>query len=437
MYTIYKQIPSKINVPATMLDLLKGTNDLWLQNNVFVVADTNSKYLKEMLKTNIIHGKQDALQIKAPMLYVKNDKTGQFTKNFRLELTSKLANKETYRFSRPGEMCYPSKMAKRKNVIRTKIMDREAEMNAMIAIDNIIYMTLEYLILATFANYDFSKCTSDQELITGLFKAISPKHYETLMAMLSDKYYTLTSKPPLWEKDENVNGNFKIVNEDEDDNKHMSLFNLIYATRAGDKKKTTPNSCQEDIVNNLFKGKTKGNVLYDFIMATASNDIVPMCKRVNYEIDDGYKMLDELRLTWFVKEVKAPDYNPNFPSSMYTKEIKRGGRSDPIIGKDFMAMIGYGDVDEQATYYKGFLWVNNRLDLVKYDKHQVHISWVVSEYILAKTDNAKAKFQVEDDYFNDDDEEKTLDDSQQVNEAKPMQNFKSAEELAAEFEDDD
>ena len=436
MYTIYKQIPSKINVPSTMIGLLKGTHDLWLQNTVFVVADKDNKYLKDILKTNIIHGKQDALQIKAPMLYIKNSITGEFTKNFRLELTSKLVSKEIYRFSRPSEMCYPSKMAKRKNVIRTKIMDREAEMNAMITIDNIVYMTLEYLILATFANYDFSKCTTDEELITGLFKTISPKHYETLLTMLSDKYYELMTNPPLWEKDEVINGNFKIINDDEYDNKYVSLFNLIYATKAGDKKKTIPNSCQEDIVNNLFKGKTKGNVLYDFIMSTSSNDIVPMCKRINYEIDEGYKTIDEMRLTWFVKEVKAPDYNANFPASMYTKEIKRGNRYEPITGKDFMTMIGYGDVDEQATYYKGFIWVNNKLDLVKYDKHQVHVSWVVSECILTKTDNAKVKFQIEDDYFNDMDDDND-EEKQAANETKPMQNFKSAEELAAEFEDDD
>ena len=429
----YKQIPSKIDIPTTIIGLLKGEHDVWLQNQTFVVADKDSKFLKELFKPSIIHGKQDALQIKAPTLYIKNE-YGQFTKQYRIELTSKIKNKETYRFSRPNDMCYPNKTAKRKNVIRTKIIDRDAEILAMIKLDNIVYMGLEYLLLAHVSGYDFSKCSTDKELVEGLFKYLSPRHSNTLINMLSNKYYDNIANPPMWEKDENVNGNYRLVNDDDD--KFVSLFNLIYATRAGDKKKTTPGSCQEEILTTLFKNKTKGNIIYEFLMATSSNDIVPMCKNVLYEIDDTTKTTNEMRLTWFVKEPNGTDYNPNFPVSMYSKVLKRGGISDPIDGKQFMSMIGYGDTDEQATYYKGFIWVSNRLDLVKYDKHQVHSSWIVTDTILTKTENVRIKLQVDDEYFNDESgDEQATSTSNMI--SQPMQTFQSAEELAAAFADDD
>ena len=416
--------------------MLKGTNDLWLQNNTFVAADKDNKYMKDLLKTSIIHGKQDALSIKAPILYIRND-YGQFTKQYRIELTSKLKNKETYRFSRPGDMCYPTKMAKRKNVIRTKIVDRDAEMNALIKIDNIIYMSLEFLILANACGFNFSEYTTDKDMIEGLFKVISPKHHADLLNMLSPKYFDIISNPPLWEKDDIVAGNFKLVNDDEDENKYLSLFNVIFATKANDRKKITPGSLQEEIITNLFKGKTKGNIMFDFIMSTSSNDIVPMCKRVNYDIEDSVKTFDEMRLTWFVKEEKSPDYNPNFPQALYTKQLKRGGVTEVIKGEEFMPMIGYGTNDEVSTYYKGFIWVSNRLDLVKYDKHQVHSSWQVSDVILQKTEYAKAKLQVDDDYFADNDEEEHETVKLNVSQTQPLQQFQSAEELAADFDVDD
>ena len=108
----------------------------------------------------------------------------------------------------------------------------------MIKLDNIVYMGLEYLLLAQVSGYDFSKCSTDKELVEGLFKHLSPKHSNTLINMLSNKYYDNIANPPMWEKDENINGNYRLVNDDDD--KFVSLFNLIYATRAGDKKKTTP-----------------------------------------------------------------------------------------------------------------------------------------------------------------------------------------------------
>lgn len=426
---IYKQIPSKINIPTTILDLLKGTNDLWLQNRIFIRNDKDDRSNKELFKGSIINCKTGSmLKINAPKLYIKNE-YGKFVNNYNIELTSRLKNSETYRFARPSEITYQDKLAKKKNVIRTKIVDREAETNALIQIDNIVYMSLEFLLLANAVNYDFSKCVDDKELINGLFKAISPTHNDKLTSMLSDKYFDIINNPPLWEKDNDIMGNFKLVNEDEAI--YLSLFNLIYATKAGDKKKILPNSLQEDIVKNIFKGKCKGNILFEFIMSTSSNDIVPMFKRVQYDINDSIKVVNDIRLTWWIKEEHAKDYSPTFPTNMYTKIVKRS--TEHIInGAEFMKMIGYGDVDETVTYYKGFMWVTHNSDLNKYGKYQAHSCWYVSKVILNKTEYKRPTLEIDDEYYAN--LEDVPDDSKPTNEPL-QQTFISAEQLAKDFDD--
>ena len=434
-----KVIPSKIDVPNTMLDLLKGTNDLWLQNGCFEVV--KDKYTAELFKQNIVKGKNDGISLRSPRLFIRSPNNG-FVSQYRIEFTSKLMNRETYRFAKPSEKNYPNGIAKRKNFLRTRIVDREAEMQAMIRIDNIVYVTTEFLLLATVLGYDFRTCNSDRELVEGLLKVLSPNHYQELLARISEDYWKNIANPPLWTMDETVAGNYRIVNDDPSSG-FVSLFNMIFDTKTG-KGKPQPGSVQEDIYKSLFHGKIKGNAVYDFLMNTPSNDIMPMCKRVVYYIEgedgDEGKTTEEIRLLFFVEEKSGQDYSPNFPQSLYTKVVKRGGVYDSLTGKDYMTMIGYRDnpSNDMSTYYKGFIWLRNSIDLIKYGPHQTHSNWIVTETILTKTEGGRTKFKVDDEYFVDEPDAvaDTAPKQAAVTDSGEISGFKSAEDLANEFEDD-
>ena len=421
-----KIIPSKIDVPKTMLSLLKGDNGLYLQNETFKPSSIQSVTSKRKLfDIKEIKGVQPGISIMSPRLFIKDD-NGRFTNRYRLELTSKAKCKETYRLKRPSLAGYPNGEGKCKNLISTRIMERDNEMKIMVEIDNIVYMCTEYLLLAHMSKADFSKAESDKDLISILFKQIAPNKHSDLAKLLDIKYFKAISEPPLWIRDQDTAGNFLLQTQDE--NKYLSLFNVIYATKAG-KKKVEAGSLQDEIVKNLFNGKIKGNLYYDFVMSGESNDILPMCKNVSYEFEDSAepKILTDMKLMFYIKHSNSK-FNPNFPESMYVRELKSKASAEVLDGEKFMSMIGFGESDEQVTFHSGFIWVYNSLDLLKYGKHQCHSNWVVSDIILTKTSSGASAFSVEDDYFDDEDNEAT--NFEEILNKNEFNKVESADELS-------
>lgn len=430
-----KVIPSKIDVPTSMLSLLKGDKGLYLQNDIFKptnIAMFNSK--KKLFDIKEIKGVQTGISIVSPKLFIKDD-SGKFTHRYRLELTSKAKCKETYRFKRPSVAGYPNGEGKCKNLISTKIVERDNEMKIMVYIDNMVYMCTEYLLLAHMCSLDYSKANDDKELISMLFKKIAPTKYKELNNLLDEAYFNIITEPPQWVRDADVTGNFLLLSEE--DNKYLTLFNLIFSTRQNTKKKVEADSLQGEVITNLFGGKVKGNLYYDFIMSGQSNDILPMCKNISYEIDNETEAkkvsITDMKLMFYIKHDNSK-FNPNFPESMYVKELKPRASAEILNGNKFMEMIGFGENEEQATYYSGFIWVYNSVDLLKYGKHQCHSNWVVGDIILSKSSIGTSAFSVDEDYFEDEDGEAT--NFEEVLNKSETTKVESADELSKALLDD-
>lgn len=413
----YMTVASKINVPNSLLGLFNGESDLYMQNNSFPVVKIATSNNQTLFGYKEIKGKsKTGSSFIPPKIFIKNDK-GEFTQRYKIELTNRLKRKETYRFKTPPMDAYPKSQGKLKNTISTKIMEDEGQIDALVKIDNIICMGLEFLMLATLSKYDFKDVKNDKELIEGLFKSISPKHYDELIKLLDENYYKLPSEPPVWEKSGSTPGNFTIPNENK---KYLSLFNVITGTDIHLTKKNLT-ELQNDIIKNMFGGDRKTNPYYTFICSAGTeNNIVPSVKKYLFESTDGeQKEYKDMRLLFYVK-YDNESYNPKFPENMYVKKLLRGGTSEILNGDEFSNMIGITDFDPtKQNLYDGFLWITNRIDLTKYGQYQVHSSWLVNELILNKsTTSYSTEFKVSDDYYNDIDDsndiEKTATESCQV-----------------------
>ncbi len=402
----FTTIPSKINTPKTLLDLFNGKSDIWMSNNSFPVVDMSNIMKQDLYTPREVKGKgKNGISLLSPRIYIKNDK-GEFTNRYRIELTNRLKRKETYRFKTPpveGYKLIDDKYeGKLKNPITVKIIDDEGQTEALIKIDNVICMGLEFLLLATLVKYDFKDVKNDKELIDGLFKAIAPKNFAELHNKLNDEYYNLPQNPPLWEKDENVSGNYNIISNI--DKKYLSLFNVIYETELSKvKHESKMNGLQTEIYTNLFNKDKKNNPYYNFLMCGSSNNITPTAKKYVYEIDGQQKEFNDMRLLFYVKHNNST-FNPKFPENLYVHKLARGGVKEPLNGDEFNEMIGLKDFDKTKPYraYSGFMWVNNHIDLTKFGMFQVHSNWLVNEVILNKSSiQASSTFNIDDDYYNE------------------------------------
>lgn len=218
--------------------------------------------------------------------------------------------------------------------------------------------------------------------------------------LLDDGYYKLPTEPPMWEKSSGTLGNFILPATD--DNKYLSLFNVITGTGIHTVKKNF-NEIQSDILKNLFNDDRKTNPYYTFICSTTENNIVPLIKKYMFETPEGEnKEFIDMRLLFFVKH-NNESYNPKFPENLYVKKMLRGGACEILDGDEFNTMVGISDQDPtRANIYDGFMWITNKIDLTKYGQHQVHSSWMVNELILKKsTVSATAAFSIGDDYYDE------------------------------------
>ena len=428
---------SALDLPTTLISLLTGQNGLYLQSNCINGVPGVKKPSKPIFTHKDIKGKGQNVgnQFMGPVLYIRPSNMKDFTRNYKLELTSKIGKKSVYRFKTPPEEQYKSK--KIKNNIYVKIMDEDSEMEVLRKIDNMVCIGTEYLMLAEFSKYDFSECKTDEELINGLFKKISPEHYEKLIDLLDPTFYKLIQEPPIWEKSEEIaKGNF-IIDNPGNPEKYLSLFNIIFATGTTKKLKKDPKPLQKDIIANLFdNGKNIG--LMNFLNC-AENNIVPQIKMVRYTFDSDNKKgqtetkeLFDSRLTFYVKREGEFD-NPNFPTSMYTKKMTRDQRQTPLTSDEFDELIGVNKKDGGYVFEEGYIWCYNNIDLIKYQNFQTHSYWNVSLLILKKSNKSFSDdFTLDISYFNemeDDDEE-----PKQVNE-QPKQAISS--EAAAALLDDE
>lgn len=414
--SFFTTIPSKIEAPKTLLGLLNGEAGIYMQNDSFPVVKLMVKSPQPIFSYKEIKGKmKTGASFVPPKVFIKNDR-GEFTTRYKIELTNRLKHKETYRFKTPPTEAYPNGTGKAKNVITTKILDDEGQINALIILDNLICMGLEFLMLAFIIKYDFKDAKNDKDLIEGLFKAISPKNHNELMNMLDDEYFTMPVKPPVWEKSTSIAGNF-ILSATEN-GKYLSLFNVITGTNVHVVKKNL-SPLQTDILKNMFGNDKKTNPYYTFICSTVENNIVPYAKKYLFETPSGEaKEMSDMRLLFYVKHDNEA-FNPKFPENLYVKKLLRGGSSEILNGNEFNQMIGIVNPDPtKPNIYDGFMWVNNRIDLTKYGNYQVHSSWIVTELILAKSSATMAtEFSVTDDYYDDlgdrDSMEQIVSDSQQ------------------------
>ena len=250
----YTTIASKIEAPKSLLDLFNGNAGILMQNDSFQIVKNTSKNQQALFAYKEIKGKsKNGASFIPPKIFIKNDR-GEFVAKYKIELTNRLKHKETYRFKTPPQEAYPKGAGKQKNSITTKIIDDNGQMEALIKLDNVICMGIEFLMLATLAKYDFKNAKNDKELIEGLFKAISPKHSEELIALLDNDYYKLVQTPPVWEKSTGTAGNFLLTSQEQ--GKYLSLFNVIFGTGISSVKKNL-NAIQTDIVVNLFGGERK------------------------------------------------------------------------------------------------------------------------------------------------------------------------------------
>ena len=408
--SFYTTIASKIEAPKTLIALLNGSAGIYMQNESFPVASGSIKNAQPIFTYKEIKGKsKNGASFIAPRVFIKNDR-GEFTGRYKIELTNRFKHKETYRFKTPPMEAYPGGKGKQKNTITTKILDDEGQIDALIILDNIICMGLEFLMLASMAKYNFKDAKDDKELIEGLFKQISPTHYNKLIELLDEEYYNIPTKPPIWEKSSGTQGNFTLSSVE--NGKYLSLFNVITGTDIHKVKKNF-NELQADILKNLFENDRKTNPYYTFICSTIENNIVPTIKKYAFETPEGEtKELTDMRLLFFVKH-DNDTYNPKFPENLYVKKLIRGGSSEILDGNEFNQMIGVTNYDPtKPNIYDGFIWITNRIDLTKYGQYQVHSSWMVNEVILKKSNaSLVSEFNVTDDYYDglgDDDGTETI-----------------------------
>lgn len=427
--------PSNVVIPESIVDFLHGKAGFCMQSSYISDIEGMIKPTKPLYSYREIKGKVTGQQFNAPMVLFRKSITEPFSRKYKFELTSRLGRKESYKIRTPPQQGLEN--LKSKYVVAIKILDDELESKALIKIDNIICMAIEFTMLSEFAKFYYSKCSTDKELIEGLFKKISPKHYDELLALLDENYYKLVQNPPSWDRSEGASaGNMLIHTEDPDH--FLSLFNLIYATGVFKASKKNISELQTDIINNLFDGSIKASQFAKFINHE-DNNIVPQAKVINYEItkenceESDLRTMDECRYLFYVERKGTDAYNPKFPENLYTKEISKGNQVKPLTGETFDNLIGLNNVDRtKPNIFDGFIWCVNSIDLTKYKTFQVHSSWRVCDLILRKSKKSfNDSFKIDEGYFDELKSDSEDEESATINPTDKPQIIDSAAAAAA------
>ena len=438
-----KVIASSLELPTTLIELLKGSKGLYLQSNCVKDVPGVKPPTKPIFQHKDIKGKGQTVgnQFVGPILYIRPSNMKDFTKNYKIELSPKIGKKSVYRFKTPPQEQIMTKKIKQSVFI--KLMEGDEEMETLRKIDNMICMGTEYLMLAEFAKYDFNECKTDEELINGLFKKISPEHYDKLLECLDPEYYKLIVNPPIWEKSEEIAKGNHVIDNSSNPDKYLSLFNIIFATGTTKKLKKDPKPLQKDVIANLFDDG-KNTSLMSFLNC-AENNIVPQIKKVRFSFEKDDKKgeqetreIMDARFVFFVE--RSGEYNnPNFPKSMYTKKMTKDKRLLSVTGDEFEELIGANIKDSAYTFNEGFMWCFNNVDITKYQNFQIHSNWNISTLMLKKSNKSFAEdFSVDMSYFDemdDDDDDDGPSTTQTTTPAQPIRAV-SSEEAVALLDDD-
>ena len=213
--------PNMIELPTSLVEFLRGDKGICLQNDCYKQPCFSANSYNDLYKAKIIKNKSggtNGINFKSPKIAIKNN-SGVFTTNYMIELTNRLKHKEQYSIKTPADIMYPKGEGKLKNDIIVSIADDQSVLRNMTMIDNIIYMGVEFTMLAHLCKYDYKGVNDDRQLIVGLFKTISPSHYNNLLEKLDEQYYNLITNPPIWIKSDIVKGNYNIKSDD--NNKYL------------------------------------------------------------------------------------------------------------------------------------------------------------------------------------------------------------------------
>ncbi len=380
--------PCDIPMPETLIDVLNGKSGILVDN----IIPTDNMFDKRIISKKgstfgpkLIGSANIALQ--APYVYFKiADNKTKFTANYEMELTNERAVKQSFYIRKPVMESLNIISNKKKLSLRlvNDSSSEKPEAIAMVRIDNAICMANEYLLLATVAKYDYSKCSDDAELVNGLFthlfKDVAPK----ILDQLASRYYKLIKEPPVWKSMDGSKGSMEIVVQDEDESEQISLLRLMSFINTNREFKSL-----QPIIKTVYKQ------CYEFLAPNKSY-IVPMFRYLQFTIpnketgSEDVKTITDAKLQFYIMFDPTPEninmklYNANLPKQLYCTKCVSTKKSIPISFADFQGLYGGDDNESSGQMQNGFIWCRNQVELILYATTQAHTTWNCSKYYLHK-----------------------------------------------------
>lgn len=400
---MFSIIPTAIKLPQenTLISVLKGLDDLYLENPWFSVDKTeaNMKFLLNQRESKM------GTIFAAPRLFIRDHQSGKFSSRYLVQYTDTETQRKTFAFKKPyipeqNRANWPNKY---KFSLSVKPKIKTDTDTIMERIDYITCAATEFVFIGVKSKFSPSQqCAHDATLINEIFAHLGCPADE-LKELLSEDYFKYFLEPPTWQNVIGASGYREIMNNREDD-KYDGLFDVV---RFLLKNRKTAQRTKEK-----FDKVAMNILLMDNIR------IVPNIKRIKWTLngkdEDGkptekdFSIVD-YNLSFYIK---IPGLTPDkFPERLLCTAPKRGQPNKLMTLDEFQSLYG---VTAQTSYdsvkfpnvLDCFTFIGNEIELSIYARGQPKSSWVVKSIIYSKSNqqNAQKSSIIKSFMFDDDDD---------------------------------